>query len=329
MSRLLSFTLFVAILSCVPISPANADTFGSGANAFDIEYVTIGDAGNAADITGDPNPAGAVPYVFRMGTFEISEAMIQAANAQSAADGDPLNITIFDTRGPDMPATRVSWFEAARFVNWLNTSTGNTPAYNFDSSGSFQLWEPTDAGYNPDNLFRNSQARYFIPSADEWYKAAFYDPATDQWFDYPNGMNTPPMPVASGTDPNTAIYNQAGPANIMFAGGPSPFGTVGQAGNVWEWDETAVDLVNDEVGEVRGIRGSAFLFISGDTGVLSISFRNHSSPNRSIGDVGFRVASNLVPEPNALQILIILVLGLFVCRYSTTRYSVLVHRESE
>ena len=135
MSRLLSFTLFVAIISCVPTFQANADTFGAGANTFDIEFVTIGDAGNAADTTGDPNPAGAVPYVFRMGTFEISEVMIQAANAQSAADGDPLAITI-DTRGPDMPATRVSWFEAARFVNWLNTSTGHTPAYNFASGGN-------------------------------------------------------------------------------------------------------------------------------------------------------------------------------------------------
>ena len=38
-----------------------ADTFGTGDNAFEIDFVTIGDPGNAADTTGDPNPAGAVP----------------------------------------------------------------------------------------------------------------------------------------------------------------------------------------------------------------------------------------------------------------------------
>ena len=33
------------------VAPAYADTFGSGANTFDIEFVTIGNPGNAADTT--------------------------------------------------------------------------------------------------------------------------------------------------------------------------------------------------------------------------------------------------------------------------------------
>jgi len=86
---------------------ARADTFGSGANSFEIEFVSIGDPGNLPDTTGDPNSAGAVPYTYRIGNYEISEQMINKANAQSAADGDPLGITI-DTRGPDKPATRAS-----------------------------------------------------------------------------------------------------------------------------------------------------------------------------------------------------------------------------
>ena len=36
-----------------------------------------------------------------------------------------------DTRGANQPATSVSWNEAARFVNWLDTSQGFTPAYKF------------------------------------------------------------------------------------------------------------------------------------------------------------------------------------------------------
>ena len=283
-------------------SVARADQFGDPNHTFAIEFVTIGDAGNAADTTGDPNPAGAVPYTYRIGKYEISEQMINKANAQSALDGDPLGITI-DARGPDKPATRASWFEAARFVNWLNTSTGNLPAYNFDPNDTFQLWEAGDAGYNPNNKFRNTLARYFLPSADEWYKAAFFDPVSDTWFDFPNGKNTAPAPVASGTDPNTAVWNQGTvPADIMLAGGESPFGTVAQAGNVWEWEETEIDLLNDAPEGVRGVRGGDWLLSISDLG-LSSSFRNSSLPNREPLNGGFRVASIPIPEPTALGLM--------------------------
>ena len=53
-------------------------------------------------------------YTYRIGKFEISEQMIDKANALGG-----LGITK-DTRGPDFPATSVTWYEAARFVNWLN-----------------------------------------------------------------------------------------------------------------------------------------------------------------------------------------------------------------
>ena len=158
-------TLLTAALLYVP--SALADTFGNGANTFDIDFVTIGNPGNVADTTGSPNPAGKVDSTYRIGQFEISEDMIDKANAQSS-----LSIT-HNNRGPNKPATSISWYEAAQFVNWLNTDSGSTPAYNVDGGGNFQLWQPGDAGYNPNNLYRNSQAKYFLPSMDEWYKAAY------------------------------------------------------------------------------------------------------------------------------------------------------------
>jgi integrase/recombinase XerD len=191
---------------------------------------------------------------------------------------------------------QLSWFEAALFVNWLNTSTGNSPAYNFDANGDFQLWQPGDAGYKSANAFRNSQSRYVLPSVDEWYKAAFYDPVTDQFFDFPNGSNIAPIPVASGTDPNTAVWNQStGPVDIMLTGGPSPFGTIAQAGNVLEWEETELDLINNDSQGVRGIRGSDWGLTITDLDISS-SFRNKALPTNAISDVGFRIAS--IPEPS-------------------------------
>ena len=310
----LGFVFLLGFVGMIVSATASADTFGSADNVFEIEFVTIGDPGNVADTTGDPNPAGAVAYEYRMGKYEISEAMIDAANAISADAGDPLGIT-HDGRGPNKPATRVSWFEAAEFVNWLNTSKGATPAYKFDDQGDFQLWEAGDNGFNPDNRFRNTEASYFLPSADEWYKAAFYDPVTDVWFDFPNGSDTAPIPTAGGTEPGTAVYNLGGPADIMLGGGPSPFGTVAQAGNVWEWDETAVDLVNDDPNENRGFRGSAWLTITREPISLSSSFR-HSFllPIGSSADVGFRVAS--IPEPCTLTIIVLGMSAMLISRRS-------------
>jgi len=297
MARLMLFriVMFAAVVSSTVRT--NADTFGSGANTFDIEFVTIGNPGNSADAIGAPFPAGKVDYTYRMGQFEISEQIIDKVNAQSAADGSPLGITTTN-RGPDKPATQITWFEAAKIVNWLNTDSGSLPAYKFDGSGSFQLWQPGDAGYDANNLYRNKLATYFLPSVHEWYKAAYYDP-TGVYYDYPTGSNTAPLPVSSGTAADTAAYDQSfatGPADIMLAGGLSPYGTMGQGGNVIEWVETDFDLVNDSIltSTGRGVYGGDWG--SNSNALLSLNWSvNFASSAGSVS--GFRVAS--IPEPNA------------------------------
>ena len=319
MNRLLCGFCVAALGLCS--SALLADTFGSGANSFDIEFVTIGNPGNPADVTGVPNPAGSVTYDYRIGKYEIPEDAVRNANALSAEAGQPLGITL-DTRGPNKPATSLSWFEAARFVNWLNTSTGHTAAYKFDAGGYFQLWAPADPGYNPANLFRNSLASYFLPSADEWYKAAFYDPAIGDYWDYPTGSNDPPISVPFGTAPGTAVWNQPGeqgPAEVNLAGGLSPYGTMGQGGNVWEWEETELDLVNNSVMGSRGVRGDNWLPSLSPIG-LSSFFRNHSFPDANPINLGFRVVS-VVPEPatSCLAMLGLLLISLRI-RRSTSKF---------
>ena len=134
-------------------------------------------------------------------------------------------------------------------MNWLNTSTGRTPAYKFDEQGEFQLWEPSDPGYNADNRFRNSRAFYFLPSRDEWHKAAYYDPMTDRYFDYPTGSDTVPDGIDFVGDPDfEAVFFDGGansdPNDITDVGLSSPFGTAGQGGNVREWEESAFVRTN-------------------------------------------------------------------------------------
>lgn len=291
--RFLCFSLILGALAATS-PPAAADLFGSGENRFSITFVPIGDPGNPGEPTQFGDNVGAVPYAYRIGEFEISEQMIHKANASGN-----LEIEI-PTRGPDKPATEVDWFEAARFVNWLNTSTGNPPAYKFDAAGDFQLWEPSDPGYDPENLYRSTLAKYFLPSVDEWHKAAYYEAASGTWFDYPTGSDQKPISVPSGTDPGTAVYGQpfeVGPADVTQAGGLSPYGTMAQGGNVWEWEETATSLRNISTLGSRGVRGGTWVLpardMLADRGRLSLGPADVGSGEL----VGFRVAS-VIPEPS-------------------------------
>jgi formylglycine-generating enzyme required for sulfatase activity len=270
-----------------------------------MEFVPIGNPGNAADITGSPNPAGAVGYEYGIGKFEVSEDMINKFNASQG-----LQITK-DTRGVNKPATDVSWNEAARFVNWLNTSTGGFAAYKFTTSGvndDIALWTDADTlDYQAANPYRSKRATYVLPSYNEWYKAAYYDPSNSTYYDFPTGSNTAPTAVASGTGAGTAVYGQTpaqGPADVDQAGGLSPYGVMGLGGNVFEWEESSFDLANSSNSSSRVFRGGGWVNDSSD---LSSSTRYEVFlPTAGGGLIGFRVASlssdAAIPEPSMMVI---------------------------
>lgn len=304
-SKLLLF--FVAVFQLSQIT-CRADSFGTGGNAFDIEFVTIGDPNNPGDLASFsvPHHAGSVPYSYRIGKYEISTSMVAKA---SRLGGLGLTQAIND---PDKPSLEMSWIDAARFVNWLNISSGNEPAYKFDRSGNLQLWQSGDMGFNPNNLYRNSQAKYFLPNADEWYKAAYYDPDSGDYYRYPTGSDTMPTSVASGTAAGTAVFDQliaTGPADITQAGGLSPYGTMAQGGNVTEWIELEDDLVVDlDKGNFSTfiVRGGRWQDSSGTMGSWSVF---NGTAIAGINGGGFRVAS-VIPEPSTLLLLVVGIVAL-------------------
>jgi len=259
-----------------------------------LTFVTIGDEGNAADTTG----YGDVSYAYDISKFEITEGQISAYNA------DPINSTrqiAVGGSGTDKPALSISWNEAARYVNWLNINDGAQPAYNFTTSGvndNITLWSSVEAWQTDgENLFRHKDAKYFLPSEDEWYKAAYYKSGSTNagyWL-YPTGSDTAPTPVASGTTVGTAVYDgQSAPADVDQAGGLSPYGTMGQGGNANEWNETTADGNNDLATGSRTQRGGIWV---NNSSSLQSTTRSTKSPAFEGGGTSFRIAKVSVPAP--------------------------------
>ena len=231
------------------------ENFSWPLNSFSMEFVRVGNPGNLANTTKDmiyhAAPAytdliqgGAVGYTYDIGKTEVSRVMVEKVNAETGLSG---LITMQDLsglggNGPNRPATGLSWYDAAKFVNELNLAQGYRPAYKTTgyTVPFLSEWQPGEAGYNAANPLRNSTAKYFIASSDEWYKAAFYSPSKADYNLYPQPdvdiTLPPPAPVAGGAV--GAVYGQAGPADVNNAGGLSAYGTVGQGGNAWEWTES-------------------------------------------------------------------------------------------
>jgi hypothetical protein len=314
--RLFHFVAAVSMVAASLVSAVQAAvvSFGDGSNKFSMEFVTIGNPGNLPDTTGAPNPAGAVGYTYGIGKFEVSRDMITKFNASQSLKITLADMTSFGGNGANKPATGVSWNEAARFVNWLNTSTGGFAAYKFTTGGvndNIALWTSSDTlDYDASNRYRSKRAKYVLPSYNEWYKSAYYNPSNSTYYDFTNGSNTAPTAVASGTTAGTAVYNrQSGPADVDQAGGLSPYGVMGLGGNVFEWEESSFNLANTSGSFSRGVRGGSW-DVNGSLNLSSSSRINFllSGPSLEGSFLGFRVASlspsspPAVPEPSMMVI---------------------------
>jgi hypothetical protein len=284
------------------------ETFGSDANQFSMEFVLIGNPGNAADTTGSPNPAGSVSYAYNIGIYEVSRDMITKANAAGGLGISLQDMTSYGGNGVDRPAAGISWNEAARFVNWLNTSRGFQAAYNFTTSGAnanITLWGA--GSYLGSNPYRHKDAVYFLPSVDEWYKAAYGSPG-GTWYNFTTGSDSAPTSVTGGTAAGTAVYGRTtatGPADINNAGGLSAFGVMAMGGNVWEWNEGAFDGLNSSATESRAIRGGRWDGAGGTIVPDDLAATTQAGvlPTDEFYTFGFRVAS--VPEPSAGALLLV------------------------
>ena len=176
-------------------------------------------------------------------------------------------------------------------------------AYTFGTI-CFELGCPPPPDPEHDVSSRNANAAVFIPTEHEWYKAAYYDPQTSSYFDYPAGFDAQTTCTAPTAAPNSANCDYGeGPFGVLtpvgsFSGSASPYGTFDQGGNVWELTAVA----NPQSVSARG--GAANF----PPGSLAASHRPGSNSGVQ-PEIGFRVGA-AIPEPGTAALLVAGLLGL-------------------
>lgn len=337
-------TAFIPLLSLIGLTPLSAN-----AAFMTIDTVFVGNAGNPADpLTG----SGAVNYGYYIGTTEVTNSQyVTFLNAVDPNGTNPnlvYNLSMsstnpiakggidFDvgasvgskystkTNFADKPVNYVSFYDAARFANWVGTGNTETGFYNLGGVNAISSQGTHGVG-----------SYVAITNVDEWYKAAYHknDGVTGNYYLYPTASdNLPTSATATSTGDianpgaNVANYNftanwngtesggvgdELGNVTTVGSAGPlsaSPYGTFDQGGNVLEWNDDSDGTGNKHV--MRG--GSMWL----DGSYLLSTTRTNYLSHLGGSSLGFRLTSltpiTAVPLPPALWMLLSSIFGLGV-----------------
>ncbi len=304
-----------------------------------IATVPVGNPGNAGDVQSQ-GTFGSVAAGYRIGRTEVTNAQyveflngvdptgantLALYNTSMSSDargginfnGGAANGSKYEIKAgrDNNPVVFVSWYDSIRFANWLHNGMANGDTEN----GAYTLLGGTPTPTNGNSITRNAGAQWWLPSENEWYKAAYHknDGATGNYWDYPTSTDAVPFsdqPPGSDapTQSNTAnFFRNDGSANTYDDGfavtgstsfnnsqnyltdvgaytlSTGPYGTFDQGGNVFEWNEALISV------SIRGARGGSWF---NSSSVLLASSRGIVDPSVQVNNVGFRVAS--IPEPS-------------------------------
>ncbi len=270
-------------------------------------FLTVGDVDNDAEST---TGYGSVSYSFTITDTEITNAeYLELLAATASTDPGGLYNTDMadDPRGgilrsgvagsfayevkprmADKPVNFVSWVDAARYVNWLeNGKPAGAQGALTTETGAFDLTVTDPAT----QAVPTPGATHSLPSEDEWFKAAYYDPAlgggAGGYTLYPTRSDLAPavtpadalgdvMPGANQANHAAGATWNGQVGNLTTVGGSgatsaSAYGTSDQGGNVSELLRE-IEVLDQGNGPepVRLARGGSFMdavdALASDTG---------------------------------------------------------------
>lgn len=325
---------FVLLTSIVVASRTNADP----------TFVTVGAANNPAYNGPDPigvvTGRGSVPYEYRIAQTELTTGeWIEFLNTFSDVaaphpfwpavpngymgavpdaswSGAGLRWQLVNE--PNAARTSVygiSWRMAALYCNWLTNGKQSSTASLITGAYDTTTWGETidEFGYTlyTDAEHRMPTATYFIPTFDEWLKAAHYDPdryGPDQggWWRFSNSSDSPPVPGPPGVGETSAGWE--GPNSIeldlpvgSYASTQSPWGLLDTSGGAAEWCEDYY------IPNFRYYDGSSAMYSDPNQIIEDVAWFGAAWP---FDGAGLRLGS-VVPSPGSLGICAIAVVALF------------------
>jgi len=234
-------------------------------------YVRVGNAENKGDYNYPRvGSFGSVGHEYEISRYKVSNAEYASFLNVAVPESDPnglynpkmrirkefKNGKIIYAPYPataNAAVTYVSWYDALHYCNWLG--------------GNYEISVQGSAGQ------RKKGAKYFLPTEDEWYKAAYYDPKTKKYKLYP-------------------LRNSHKIENSDKLPSKSSYGMMETTDHVWEWTES-------KAGEAfRGIRSDSWF--QGNN--YQAAGRYYSNPDLELGHLGFRVARNPVKSPDKNEV---------------------------
>ena len=277
-----------------------------------MSMVSVGNPGNAADTTS----YGALSYSFQIGKYDVTGSQYAAflnavaktdsyglynANmgtdtqvgqiSRSGSSGSYIYAVMNDTG--NRPITYVSWYDGARFVNWMsNGQPSGAQTSTTTENGTYNVNGATSGNAvakNTTNLNTGLAPSYWIPLENEWYKAAYYSPnyggtGVGGFYDYATKSDAAPGTTIGSTANKANYINAFSRATDVgsFSGSGSFYGTFDQTGNVWQWSD-----LDGAPGSSRSLRGGGW----GGTSIdVSSSSRADYSPDFENNTLGFRLA---------------------------------------
>jgi formylglycine-generating enzyme required for sulfatase activity len=339
--------LAAGVSAAVCVAPARAQPVV-------IETVPVGNPGNPGEPQGSGQGSGVfggVDYDYHIGRFEVTAGQYTAfLNAVAATDTYSLYHTRMDYDADtshngcnikrqgvsgsytysvapdwaDRPVNYASWADAARFANWLHNGqpTGAQDLATTED-GSYFL-DGTDEGNVGalEDITREPDATWAIPSEDEWYKAAYHknDGVTGNYWNYPTQADTNVSNTLVDPDPgNHATFGGTtigAPYDRTEVGAhensASAYGTFDQGGNVQEFNEAVPDPP-----DTRGVRGGSWFWGLSQLNASERPIDMHSE--EQLDDLGFRVVNLAGPSQSvpALSVPGLLALSLGVALVAT------------
>ncbi len=297
----------------------------------DTNFALVSDINNPADTTG----FGSASEPFAIAKYDVTASEYQQfleATEPSGAHGlyhpemnsDPAIACLTRTAAEDdihygvipgrenLPITYVAWPDAIRYCNWfqhgkptrgkVTPDTTETGAYTISSD---------DVGNTIYTLQTN--ALYFLPSRDQWHKAAYYRHDINTYWTYPTHCSIAPGNSLTSGCANEANYRTGDLWNSyckktapyltdvgIFSDSAGPYGTFDMGGNVNQWTSDFDE--NDHAIALGGSWKSQYSYYTIND-LENRSPGQHRDPLQGYNDIGFRIAGSpdLVPKPTSVD----------------------------